>query len=167
MSRGFVKEDDQEEVPMVPQRAHLPDGVTNFVTRTGMDLLLAERDALMKERESVSITSENEKRIALNFINAKLQLLGNRIAEARVVDPKDQPQGEVMFGATVTLKTALSGKNQVFQIVGVDEADIARGKISFLSPLAKALINKKTGEKITLKRDREEIVYEIMEISYH
>ena len=166
MSRGFVKEDDQEEVPMVPQRAHLPDGVTNFVTRTGMDLLLAEREALMKERESVSITSENEKRIALNFINAKLQLLNNRIAEARVVDPKDQPQGEVMFGATVTLKAAVSGKNQVFRIVGVDEADIARGKVSFLSPLAKALINKKTGEKITLKRDREEIVYEIMDISY-
>jgi transcription elongation factor GreB len=167
MSRGFVKEDDQEEVPMVPQRAHLPDGVTNFVTRTGMDLLLAEREALMKERESVSITSENEKRIALNFINAKLQLLNNRIAEARVVDPKDQPQGEVMFGATVTLKAAVSGKNQVFRIVGVDEADIARGKVSFLSPLAKALINKKTGEKITLKRDREDIVFEIMEIFYH
>ncbi|MRR19377.1 transcription elongation factor GreA, partial [bacterium] len=57
MSRGFVKEDDQEDVPMVPQRAHLPEGVTNFVTRTGMDLLLSEREALMKERESVSITS--------------------------------------------------------------------------------------------------------------
>jgi len=166
MSRGFVKEDDQEEVPMVPQRAHLPDGVTNFVTRTGMDLLLAEKEALTRERESISITSENEKRIALNFINAKLQLLGNRIAEARVVDPKEQPKGEIMFGAIVTLKTALSGKNQVFQIVGVDEADIARGKISFLSPLAKALINKKVGETITLKRDREEIAYEIMDISY-
>ena len=166
MSRGFVKEDDQEEVPMVPQRAHLPEGVTNFVTRTGMDLLLAEREVLMKERESVSITSENEKRIALNFINAKLQLLNSRIAEARVVDPKDQPQGEVMFGATVTLIATSSGKNQVFQIVGVDEADISKGKISFLSPLAKALINKKAGEKITLKRDREEIVFEILNISY-
>ncbi|MRS02425.1 transcription elongation factor GreA, partial [bacterium] len=146
--------------------AHLPEGVTNFVTRTGMDLLLAEREALMKERESVSITSENEKRIALNFINAKLQLLNSRIAEARVVDPKDQPKGEVMFGATVTLIAASSGKNQVFQIVGVDEADISKGKISFLSPLAKALINKKAGEKITLKRDREEIVFEILNISY-
>ena len=72
-----------------------------------------------------------------------------------------------MFGATVTLKAAVSGKNQVFRIVGVDEADIARGKVSFLSPLAKALINKKTGEKITLKRDREDIVFEIMEIFYH
>ena len=167
MSRGFVKEDDQEEVPLVPQRAYLPEGVTNFVTRTGMDQLLAEKQMLIQEKDNIGSTGENEKRIALNFINAKLQLLNNRIAEARVVDPKDQPQGEVMFGATVTLKAAVSGKNQVFRIVGVDEADIARGKVSFLSPLAKALINKKTGEKITLKRDREDIVFEIMEIFYH
>ena len=49
MSRGFVKEDDQEEVPMVPPRAHLPLGVTNYVTRAGMDELLAEQQALMDE----------------------------------------------------------------------------------------------------------------------
>jgi transcription elongation factor GreB len=60
----------------------------------------------------------------------------------------------------------MSGNIQIFQIVGVDEADIARGMISFLSPLAKALINKKFGDKVTLKRDREDIVYEIMEIDY-
>jgi len=166
MSRGFVKEDDQEEVPIVPQRAYLPEGVTNFVTRAGMDQLLAEKQALIEEREYLNIASENEKRIALNFINAKLQLLSNRIAEARVIDPKDQPQDEVTFGATVTLKTGAAGNTQTFQIVGVDEASIARGKISFISPLAKALINKRTGDRITLKRDREDIVYEIMAISY-
>lgn len=166
MSRGFVKEDDQEEIPIVPQRAYLPEGVTNFVTRTGMDQLLAEKQALIEEKESLNIANENEKRIALNFINSKLQLLSNRIAEARVIDLKDQPQDEVTFGATVTLKTEGAGNVQTFQIVGVDEANIARGKISFISPLAKALINKKTGDRITLKRDREDIVYEIMAISY-
>jgi transcription elongation factor GreB len=166
MSRGFVKEDDQEEVPIVPQRAYLPEGVINFVTRAGMDQLLSEKEMMTREKENLSITSENEKRIALNYINAKLQLLNNRIAEARVVDLKEQPQNEIRFGATVTLKTELSGKIQTFQITGVDEADIARGKISFLSPLAKALINKKVGDKVTLKRDREDIVYEIMGITY-
>jgi transcription elongation factor GreB len=166
MSRGFVKEDDQEEIPIVPQRAYLPEGVINFVTRAGMDQLLAEKEMLIQEKDNLNSTSENEKRIALNFINAKLQLLNNRIAEARVVDMKEQPQSEIRFGATVTLKTEVSGKIQTFQIVGVDEADIARGKISFLSPLAKALINKKVGDKVTLKRDREDIVYEIMGITY-
>jgi transcription elongation factor GreB len=166
MSRGFVKEDDQEEVPIVPQRAYLPEGVINFVTRAGMDQLLSEKEMMTREKENLSITSENEKRIALNYINAKLQLLNNRIAEARVVDLKEQPQNEIRFGATVTLKTELSGKIQTFQITGVDEADIARGKISFLSPLAKALINNKVGDKVTLKRDREDIAYEIMDITY-
>ena len=131
-----------------------------------MDQLLAEKQMLISEKDNLSSTSENEKRIALNYINAKLQLLNNRIAEARVVDLKEQPQNEIRFGATVTLKTDVSGKIQIFQIVGVDEADIAKGKISFISPLAKALINKKAGDKITLKRDREDIVFEIMDIAY-
>ena len=166
MSRGFVKEDDQEEVPIVPQRAYLPEGVPNFVTSAGMDQLLAEKKMLIDERDNLSSANENEKRIAMNFINAKLQLLNDRIVEARIIDAKDQPHGEIRFGASVTLKTEVSGKIQVFQIVGVDEADIAKGKISFISPLAKALINKKAGDKVTLNRDRGETVFEIMEIGY-
>ena len=166
MSRGFVREDDQEEVPMVPQRAYLPDGVPNFVTPAGMDQLLAEKQMLIDERDNLSITSENEKRIAANFINAKLQMLNDRIAEARIIDPKGSPQDEIRFGASVTLKNEGSGKIQLFQIVGVDEADIAKGKISFISPLARALINKKAGDKISLKRDKEDIVFEIMDIAY-
>lgn len=166
MSRGFVKDGDQEEVPMVPQRAFLPDGVPNFVTRTGLEQLLAEKEELIGEKENLGITTENEKRIALNFINAKLQLLNSRITDARVVDTKDQPQDEVRFGATVTIRAAVTGKIQTFQIVGVDEADISKGKISFISPLARALLNKKTRQRITLKREREEIIYDVTEISY-
>lgn len=166
MSRGFVKEDDQEEAPIVPQRPYLPEGITNFVTRTGMDQLLAEKEALIRERENLNITRENEKRIAINYINAKLQLLNNRIAEARVIDPKEQPQNEVMFGATVRLRTPATGSVKTFRIVGVDEADISKGKISFISPLAKVLINKKVGDKVTLKRERDEIVFEVLEIVY-
>ena len=85
MSRGFVKEDDQEEVPIVPQRAYLPKGMTNFVTPFGMIQLLAEKQMLENEKNNLNNASENEKRIELNYINAKLQLLNNRIAEARIV----------------------------------------------------------------------------------
>ena len=166
MSRGFVKEDDQEEIPIVPQRAYLPEGVTNFVTRVGINQLLAEKQMLIKEKDNLSSASENEKRITLNYINAKLQLLNNRIAEARIVNLKEQPQKEIRFGALVTLKTEASDKIQAFQIVGVDEADIAKGKISFISPVAKSLINKKTGDKVVLKRSKEDIVFEILDITY-
>lgn len=164
MSRGFVKEDDQEEIPMVPQRAFLPEGVTNFVTPAGMDQLQAEKKMLTAERESLNISNENEKRIAANFINAKLQLLNNRIASARLVNPGDQPENEIRFGATVTLKT--SSEAQTFQIVGVDEADISRGKISFLSPLTRLLINKKVGDKVVLRQAGKDIVFEISGIAY-
>jgi transcription elongation factor GreB len=166
MSRGFVKEDDQEEVPMVPPRAHLPPGVTNYVTRAGMDELLAERQALMDEKENLDISIEKEKRIAMNHIAAKLQLLDNRINEARIIDLEEQPQDEIRFGATVTLRTEGTDDIQTFQIVGVDEADISRGKISFLSPLARALTNKKAGDKVVLKRPKGDLVFEIMKIAY-
>jgi len=166
VSRGFVKEDDQEDVPIVPQRAFLPDGVPNFVTPAGLEQLLAEKQDLILEKETISTANENEKRIAVNFINAKLQLLESRINDARIIDPEKQPTDEVRFGATVTLNIPATGRKQIFQIVGVDEADIAKGKISFLSPLAKAMINKKTGEKITLKRDKGEAVFEVVKITY-
>ena len=166
MSRGFVKEDDQEEVPMVPPRAYLPTGVTNYVTQAGMDDLLAERQALMDEIKNLDITSEKERRIAANHINAKLQLLESRIAEARIIDHKEQPQDEIRFGATVTLKTVGTDEIQTFQIVGVDETNISKGKISFLSPLARVLTNKKAGDKVVLKRPKGNQVFEIMNISY-
>jgi transcription elongation factor GreB len=166
MSRGFVKEDDQEEIPIVPMRAYLPEGVTNFVTRAGLNQLLEERQMLVNEKDHLSSANENEKRIELNFINAKLQLLNNRIAEAKIVDLNEQPHNEIRFGALVTLKIEKSEKIQTFQIVGVDEADISKGKISFLTPLAKELLNKKIGTKVFLKRAKEDIVFEIMDISY-
>jgi transcription elongation factor GreB len=166
MSRGFVKEDDQEEVPIVPQRAYLPEGVTNFVTPAGMNQLLAEKQMLEDEKSNLSSARENEKRIELNFINAKLQLLNNRIAEARIVNLDEQPQNEIRFGATITLRAETTKKIQTFQIVGVDEADISKGKVSFISPVSRALINKKTGDKVILKQAGKDIGFEITGISY-
>jgi len=166
MSRGFVKEDDQEEIPMVPPRADLPDGVINYVTQTGMDKLLAEQKLLADEKDSLDNTNENERRIALNHLNAKLQLLNNRIATAKIIDLKEQPQNEVRFGAWVTLKIGDGKQTQKYQIVGVDEADISKGKISFISPIAKILIDKKVGDKAILKLAKEDKVFEIMDIAY-
>jgi transcription elongation factor GreB len=93
-------------------------------------------------------------------------MLTERIADARVIEITGQPPDEIAFGATVTLKTDVSDNIQTFRIVGVDEADIAKGKISFISPLAKALINKKIGERVTLKRPGKDTVFKIMNITY-
>lgn len=58
MSRGFVKEDDQEEIPIVLPRADLPEGVTNYVTQIGMDELLTEKKMLTKNRDNLEIANE-------------------------------------------------------------------------------------------------------------
>jgi transcription elongation factor GreB len=166
MSRGFVKEDDQEEIPIVPPRADLPEGIVNYVTQTGIDELLNEKQELINEKENMEIADENERRIALNHINAKLQLLNNRISTAKIVDLNTQPNNEIRFGALVTLKIGGKTNLQQYQIVGVDEADISKGKISFISPIARILINKKVGEKPVLILANEDRIFEIMAVVY-
>ena len=166
MSRGFVKEDDQEEIPIVPPRADLPEGVANYVTQVGMNELLTEKQMLVNEKSMLDSSNEDEKRIALNHINAKLQLLNNRIVTARIVNLNDQAPDEIRFGAAIKLKIETNKNIQTFQIVGVDEADISKGKISFTSPIAKVLINKKIGDKAILKRGQEDLVFEIIDIAY-
>jgi len=167
MSRGFVKEDDQEEIPIVPPRADLPEGVTNYVTQVGMDELLSEKQSLLSEIEQLDIVDENERRITVNHINAKLQLLNNRISSAKTINLNEQPQDEIRFGATVTLFKPKENCKCQYQIVGVDEADISKGKISFLSPIAKLLLNKKVGEKAVLKLVNEERIFEVLNINYN
>jgi transcription elongation factor GreB len=166
MSRGFVREEDQEEIPIVAPRADLPTNVTNYVTQVGMDELLDEKQKLIDEREHIDITNEKERRIASNYISAKLQLLNERIITAQIIDLSKQPQNEVRFGTLITLKIGKDTKLQRYQIVGVDEADIAKGKISFISPIARILTDKKVGDKAVLKLANEDKIFEIMEITY-
>lgn len=166
MSRGFVKEDDQEETPFVAPRAYLPPGAANYVTRSGLDKLLAEKQMLIDEKEQLQGHNENERRVAINYINAKLKLLDDRILSARVIKLADQPQNEIRFGATVEVRNLSTMQVQILQLTGVDEVDISKGKISFLSPLAQVLINKKVGDKVLLKRVKDQIAYEVLRISY-
>ena len=167
MSRGFVKEDDQEEVPLVPPRADLPAGTENFVTQNGMDALLEEKEDLLHQQESLDLSHEKEYRISFNHINAKLQLLNERITSAKIIDQKKLPEDEIHFGVTVTFKNIETSINQTFQLVGVDEANISKGKLAFTTPLAKALLHKKVGEKAILKLGEKENIFEIVKIINH
>ncbi|NBG66434.1 GreA/GreB family elongation factor [Acidiluteibacter ferrifornacis] len=166
MSRGFVKEDDQEETPMVPPRADLPEGLMNYVTSKGYDELLAEKEALIKEREDLEGANEKERRIASNLIHAKIQLLNERISSAQIIDLSEQPKDEVRFGATVSLKIGKANQVQRYHIVGVDEADISKKKMAFNSPIALLLMGKKVGEKAILKLLNGERKFEVIDIEY-
>jgi transcription elongation factor GreB len=166
MSRGFVKEEDQEEIPMVPPRADLPVGAVNYVTKNGFNKLLEERQKLQNEKESLPNDNEKERRITSNLINAKLQLLNERISSAKMVNLEEQRKNEVRFGATVSLLIDSAKIDQKFQIVGVDEANIAKNKISFLSPIARILISKKVGDTAILNLGKVERLFKITNISY-
>jgi len=140
MSRGFIKEGDQEEIPMVPPRAHLPKGMPNYVTREGLEALNNEREDLENERVAASGNY-----IMSNFIDAKMKLLIDRINTAVEVDMTKANKETVSFGAYVKYN------GRTVRIVGVDEADFSKGLLSFISPVAKALVGRKVGEKFEIK----------------
>lgn len=167
MSRGFVKEDDQEEAPFIPPRAALPAGVTNYVTPEGYKQLLGEKRNLESERANLKAENETERRRAQAVIDGKMNLLNERIMSARILSPGDQPQDEIRFGVRVKLK--LLGKNefQQFQIVGIDEADVKKQKIAFVAPIARAITGKKMGEVVDFALGEELRKLEIKEITYH
>ena len=158
MSRGFIKEGDQEEIPRVPMRAYLPEGVPNFVTKEGLEALKEE----LKDLESARAQA-GDNYIMANFIDATIKLLVDRINNAVEVDLSKSKKDTVSFGAWVRYN------GRVVRIVGVDEADVNKGLISFISPMAKLLIGKKVGDAIELKgKERievEEVSFESMALT--
>jgi transcription elongation factor GreB len=170
MSRGFVKEDDQEEAPFIPPRAALPAGATNYVTPKGFLQLTEEREAIEKKLSKLDIENEKEKRHVRATLTGSLNLLNERIASARILKPEEQPQEEVRFGAIVQfefLKGSQQGKRQSFQLVGVDEANIKENKIAFVAPLAIALTGEKEGNIIKVQMGGNIQELEIKNIKYH
>ena len=166
MSRGFVKEGDQEEPPIIPPRAALPAGQTNYVTPSGLEELKKEKQELEEERASIQAENETEKRRTQALIDGKLQLLNERLTSARLLKPEDQPVDEVRFGASVEIENLGSKQKQEFQIVGVDEADIKKKKIAFVAPVARALTGKKIGEIAEFKLGNETRKLKVLKISY-
>ena len=158
MSRGFIKEGDQEEIPRVPMRAYLPEGVPNYVTKEGLEALKEELNSLEAER-----VKAGDNYIMVNFIDASIKLLVDRINNAVEVDLTKAVKDTVSFGAWVRYN------GRVVRIVGVDEADVNKGFISFISPIAKMLIGKKAGDIIELKGSEkikvEEVSFEPMELT--
>ena len=155
MSRGFIKEGDQEEIPMVPPRAYLPKGMPNYVTHEGLEALNKERESLENERVAASGNY-----IMSNFIDAKMKLLIDRINTAVEVDMTKANKETVSFGAYVQYN------GRTVRIVGVDEADFSKGLLSFISPVAKALVGKKVGDRFEIKIPKGTEVVEVQGIWY-
>lgn len=167
MSKAFTTEvdevDDEEQVESSQQ---LPLGSKNYITPAGFRRLQDELDQLWKvERPTLVQTitwaasngdrSENGDYIygkkRLREIDRRIRFLAKRLENAEVVDPALRVEcDQIFFGATVTV-CGLDGEKRTFSIVGVDEADPAFGLVSWVSPLARALLKAREDDTVTLR----------------
>lgn len=183
MSKAFTKENDAEpELDPEAGPSPLPAGSKNYITPVGQRRLLDEIKWLLDtERPEITATvswaakngdrSENgdylygKKR--LREIDRRIRFLSKRLDNAEVVDPtvpRDDPS-QVFFGATVTYASG-DGAEMTVSIVGIDEIDTNKGYISWISPLARALIKAREGDTVTLHAPGGVQQLEILEVKY-
>jgi transcription elongation factor GreB len=165
MSRGFVKEDDLEhagtDLPERPVSQH-----PNYVTPYGLSLLQNEANKLAQTREVLMQRKDDtiaQQEIAK--IDRDLRYLSIRLEQAILVDPTKQPKDNILFGAKVEVEDE-EGNHLQFTIVGEDEADISQNKVSYVSPIAKALIGRKLGDTVVWQRPAGNMILDIIDINY-
>ncbi len=183
MNKAFVKEsdgDDDDGAP-VDDRPALPPGAKNYVTPAGFAALRDELDRLRRvERPEVVKTvswaagngdrSENGDYIygkrRLREIDRRIRFLAKRLENAEIVDAAKQPRkDQVFFGATVTYADP-AGVERTVTIVGVDEVDLAQGKVSWISPIARALRGARVGDEAPLRTPHGLETIEVVAIRY-
>ncbi|MGB6242582.1 MAG: transcription elongation factor GreB [Castellaniella sp.] len=181
MNKAFVKESDRDDDDDLPEVQPLPSGTKNYMTTTGYRTLSAELTHLLNvERPEVVQTvswaasngdrSENGDYIygkkRLREIDRRVRFLTRRLESAEVVDPSQQPnRDQVFFGATVQYCDS-QGQEFTVTIVGVDEAEPLSGRISWVSPVARALIKSHEGDTVTLRTPAGPEELDILAISY-
>jgi transcription elongation factor GreB len=184
MNKAFTRENDGDDDDEPAAAAPLPAGTRNYMTPGGFGRLSAELDRLVKkERPELVATvawaasngdrSENGDYIygkkRLREIDRRIRFLIKRLDVAEVVDPaarRDDSGGDqVFFGATVTFANA-RGDERAVAIVGVDEIDPARGYISWVSPMARALLKARVGDTVLLHTPGGSEEIEIVDVRY-
>jgi len=180
MSKAFTRETDAPEAEAPDVAAPLPQGAKNYITPAGHARLKGELKALVEvERPEVVRTvawaasngdrSENGDYIygkrRLREIDRRIRFLMKRLEIAEVVDPRGQDQDRAFFGATVTYSDS-RGAERTVSIVGTDEVDPARGRISWVSPVARALLRAAEGDIVALSTPAGVEELEVLEIRY-
>ena len=180
MSKAFVKDLDSEaDLPYEPPA--LPAGIKNYMTPQGHRQMRDELHQLLRvERPKVVETvawaagngdrSENGDyvygRRRLHEIDRRIRFLSTRLESAQVVDPTQQKKlDQVFFGATVTYADG-RGNVKTITIVGIDEADLGRGQVSWVSPVARALMKAREGDIVDVRAPSGVEQIEVLEICY-
>jgi len=179
MSKAFVKEEGDAVEDDEPAAPEPPAHGKNYITPAGYSRLEAELRRLVEvERPEVVKTvawaaslgdrSENADYIygkrRLREIDRRVRFLIKRLESAEVVRSAGRDTDQVFFGATVKIRT--QRETREITIVGVDEVDPANGRVSWVSPIAKALIKAREGDTVTLRSPAGEESLEVLEVSY-
>ena len=162
MNRAFVKEPDEgapaEGLPERQISEH-----PNYVTPAGLRQLEAKVGEL--ETRRLELLEGDDPADELAYVDRDLRYYTARLESAILVDPARQPRRKVAFGAAVTVSQN-GGDLRTFTIVGEDEADLKEGKISFVSPLAEALLEARVGKTVLWRRPAGDLKLTVEEIDY-
>ncbi len=167
MSKAFTREDDRPDMPeLVRPLSALPPGAINYLTADGAERLRQELAGLVEtERPRLVAESENaEAAQKLAQVDQRIYQLEQSLQSAQVITHPKGPAGSVTFGATVTVHGP-EGR-EIFKIVGVDEIDHEHGYISWLSPVARALMNAKVGQRVRFNYPCGDEQLEVISIAY-
>jgi transcription elongation factor GreA len=134
------------------------------VERPAVIQAIAEARAQGDLSENAEYDAAKEKQ---GFIEGRIADLEGKLSNAQIIDPTMlDAEGRIVFGATVELEDANSGESVTYQIVGDDEADIKKGKISVSSPIARALIGKYAGDSVDVQAPGGVRQYEVLDVLY-
>lgn len=132
-----------------------------------------ERPAVIKAIEEARAhgdLSENAEYSAAkerqSFIEGRIAELSSKLADVQVIDPSTIKSDKVVFGATITLLNVETNEQVKYQLVGEDEANVSKGKVSIMSPIARAVVGKVKGDTATVRTPKGETEYEIVKIEY-
>jgi transcription elongation factor GreB len=169
MSKAFTRESDDlpELRPLTRRPSALPFGAKNYMTVEGVQRLREELDRLVNfERPGIAASADDPNAQGQHqLLNARILHLQQSLESAVVVPVPATPEERVRFGAKVTVRDR-GGSLSHYRIVGVDETDIDRGWVSWLSPIAKALLSKRPGESVRLMSPSGEQELEIIRVAY-
>lgn len=186
MSKAFTKEvdgnssGDDGAAGDEPSELKIPSGSKNYMTPGCFTKLRSELKQLLEvTRPEVVRTvswaasngdrSENADYIygkrRLREIDRRIRFLTKRLEAAEVIDPSKQRADRVLFGATVTVEDE-SGATKTYSIVGIDETDVGKNRVSWISPIARALLNARVGDLVTLRTPKGEQELEVVNIAY-
>lgn len=182
MSKAFTRETDTEDEEEDTHSSELaiPAGSKNYITPAGAERMRAELKRLLYEErpemvKTVSWAASNGDRSEngdyiygkrrLREIDRRIRFLTQRLEKTEIINPASQKADVVLFGATVVIGDE-EGRKRTYRIVGIDETDVGQGLISWVSPLAKALLNSRVGESVLFLSPKGEEELEILEIRY-